>query len=43
MDRVGYQLHLLLDKACQDEALRKRLLSTRQAADPMAEFCRIAC
>lgn len=43
MDRVGYQLHLLLDKAYQDEALRERLLRTRQAADPMAEFCRIAC
>ena len=42
MDRTGYQLQQLLDKAYHDEALKGKLLATRQADDPMAEFCRIA-
>ncbi len=43
MDRTGYQLQKLLDRAYHDEFLRQRLLSTRQQPDPMAAFCQVAC
>lgn len=39
---VEDMLEQLYKLAVKDEALRKRLLSTRSAASPLREFCRIA-
>ena len=35
-------LQKLLDAAKKDESLRRELLDTRNAEDPMSEFCRVA-
>ena len=36
-------LNKLLKLALENNELRSRLLATRQAEDPLDEFCRIAC
>ena len=39
---IADKLEVLLTKAKGDEALKARLLKTREAAEPLAEFCKIA-
>ncbi len=39
---IADKLEILLDKAKQDEALKKQLLETGNAKDPLAAFCNIA-
>ena len=39
---IADKLEVLLTKAKADEALKERLLKTREAKEPLAEFCKIA-
>ena len=40
---MNESLDKLLKMALEDPELKKRLLATRNAADPLDEFCSIAC
>lgn len=43
MNKIIIQLELLHSDAKKDPLLKKRLLATRLADDPMDAFCKIAC
>ena len=43
MNPAQIELELLYADAKKDPVLKERLLSTRSAADPYAEFCNISC
>ncbi|OBR92554.1 hypothetical protein CLRAG_24040 [Clostridium ragsdalei P11] len=43
MDNTTTELELLYTDAKKDPSLRKKLLETRLADDPMDTFCKIAC
>lgn len=43
MNKTTIELEQLYSKAKKDPSLRKRLLATRLADDPMDDFCKIAC
>ncbi|AKA72020.1 Nif11 family protein [Clostridium scatologenes] len=43
MNDINKELELLHSDAKKDPLLRKKLLATRSADDPMDEFCKIAC
>lgn len=43
MNKAMIELDRLYSKAKKDPLLKKRLLTTRSAADPMEAFCKIAC
>lgn len=43
MNTINTELELLRADAKKDPVLRKRLLETRSADDPMDAFCKIAC
>ncbi|WP_029231805.1 hypothetical protein [Butyrivibrio sp. VCB2006] len=39
---IADKLEILLSKANEDEALRNKLMDTRNCKEPLAEFCKIA-
>lgn len=39
---IAVQLDELQKKALRDEKIRRKLLETRSAKDPLAEFCRVS-
>lgn len=43
MNKTTAELELLYSDTKKDPLLKKRLLETRFAADPMDAFCKIAC
>lgn len=43
MSQTTVELELLYSDAKKDPSLKKRLLATRSADDPMDAFCKIAC
>lgn len=43
MNKTNINLDLLYSAAKKDASLRKRLLATRSADDPMDAFCKAAC
>jgi len=43
MNKTIVELELLYSDTKKDHLLKKRLLATRSAADPMDTFCKIAC
>lgn len=43
MNKITAELERLYSDTKKDPLLKKRLLATRFAADPMDEFCKIAC
>ena len=43
MNKTIIELELLYSDAKKDPLLKKRLLATRSADDPMDAFCKIAC
>lgn len=42
MENINEELNKLRSLALKDPALRKSLIATQNAAEPMEEFCRIA-
>ena len=40
---INDALDMLLKKAMADSDLKKRLIATENADDPVAEFCRVSC
>lgn len=43
MNKTNIELELLYSDAKKDPLLKKKLLETRLADDPMDAFCKIAC
>lgn len=43
MNNAAIELELLYSDAKKDPLLKKRLIETRSAEDPMDAFCKIAC
>lgn len=43
MDKTIMELELLYSDAKKDPMLKKRLLATHSADDPMDSFCKVAC
>ncbi|MCB2295171.1 hypothetical protein LGK95_16930 [Clostridium algoriphilum] len=43
MNKTIVELELLYSDTKKDPFLKKRLLATRSASDPMDTFCKIAC
>jgi hypothetical protein len=43
MNNAAIELELLYSDAKKDPLLKKRLIKTRSADDPMDAFCKIAC
>lgn len=43
MNHTFVELELLSDEAKKDPVLKKKLLATKSALDPLDDFCKIAC